>query len=495
MDVIFAIVSCLVFAAVSAGVWYGARRPWVRFQLLRPPGHSGTGRDHPPDLSMHLSVFGWKVMAAAALATTGLLVTLVVVAMGYGMIAQAHAQIVPRVLREVGIPASAQYRSDVTNLVRMPEGDQDGSVQVLMRALTGSKEPTILTRPVRDLAYQYMVVEEGGSAKAAFADLLAQLVSADPQAKRAISRYVDQKLTTTSVPVTAAEFLTGFQFAPGLQGYHMALERQFARVAPGSHELVTGIYDRMRSQVAQSVRIKKMLVDYIQGATFFVYFWVLIMLGLRSSVLEDQVGTESLFRRFVSERRATLHDLVENRKKAGITEADELIAHLPRPDPSLWASQLKVVGAFLEAAGDQMLFRATVYRRVLLELARTGSLQDARMLLESTCRRTERRVEKVEYSGIEYAIYAMPSLGFIGTVWGVGASLGNADKVVRATDAASQGDAISAVTSVLGVAFDTTLVALVCSIIAVYLAWSLRAAESKFVIDTERLVAERTLTL
>lgn len=63
-----------------------------------------------------------------------------------------------------------------------------------------------------------------------------------------------------------------------------------------------------------------------------------------------------------------------------------------------------------------------------------------------------------EQAFIQYTAWAIPSVGFVGTVLGIAASLGYANE-------ASTHEGISKVTSMLAVAFDTTLVALFLSII------------------------------
>lgn len=66
-----------------------------------------------------------------------------------------------------------------------------------------------------------------------------------------------------------------------------------------------------------------------------------------------------------------------------------------------------------------------------------------------------------EQSFISYTAWAIPSVGFIGTVLGIAASLGYANQ-------ASTPEGIEKVTSSLAVAFDTTLVALFLSIIMMW---------------------------
>ena len=64
------------------------------------------------------------------------------------------------------------------------------------------------------------------------------------------------------------------------------------------------------------------------------------------------------------------------------------------------------------------------------------------------------------FSIIRYLAWSIPSIGFIGTVMGISGALGHVDQ-------AAAGD-LSAVTSLLGTAFDTTLVALLLSILLMF---------------------------
>ncbi|MDR2130909.1 MAG: MotA/TolQ/ExbB proton channel family protein [Odoribacteraceae bacterium] len=66
-----------------------------------------------------------------------------------------------------------------------------------------------------------------------------------------------------------------------------------------------------------------------------------------------------------------------------------------------------------------------------------------------------------EQSFIRYVAWAIPSVGFIGTVIGISASL-------EYTSQASTPEGIERVTTLLAVAFDTTLIALVLSIFLMY---------------------------
>lgn len=71
------------------------------------------------------------------------------------------------------------------------------------------------------------------------------------------------------------------------------------------------------------------------------------------------------------------------------------------------------------------------------------------------------RNSESEQSIIRYVAWAIPSVGFIGTVLGIASSLSLANNAV------SQ-EGINKVTSMLGVAFDTTLIALILSLILMF---------------------------
>jgi biopolymer transport protein ExbB/TolQ len=71
------------------------------------------------------------------------------------------------------------------------------------------------------------------------------------------------------------------------------------------------------------------------------------------------------------------------------------------------------------------------------------------------------RESESEQSMIRYVIGAIPSVGFIGTVIGIAASLGAANDAITSAG-------ISKITGLLNIAFDTTLVALVLSIFLLF---------------------------
>lgn len=88
---------------------------------------------------------------------------------------------------------------------------------------------------------------------------------------------------------------------------------------------------------------------------------------------------------------------------------------------------------------------------------------------------TLERTRECVYQPLNYLISILPGLGFIGTVLGMGTSLLHADNLFSSVD--KQG-AIAEMTRQLGYAFDTTLVALIVSIILGALLTSVQTYES-----------------
>lgn len=83
------------------------------------------------------------------------------------------------------------------------------------------------------------------------------------------------------------------------------------------------------------------------------------------------------------------------------------------------------------------------------------------------------------YTIVKVFIWAIPILGFIGTVIGIGAAVaGLSSDIGAASDMSALKDSLGAITSGLGVAFDTTLVALVMSILLRFPADALEKAEN-----------------
>ena len=114
----------------------------------------------------------------------------------------------------------------------------------------------------------------------------------------------------------------------------------------------------------------------------------------------------------------------------------------------------------------------------------TGSVPEA---TETIMGRLEVAAEQQEseLSMLRYLVWAIPSIGFIGTVRGIGVALQRADEAL-------QGD-ISGVTSALGVAFNSTLVALFISIVLMLLIHLLQGGQEGLILRLQTFCREQLL--
>ena len=86
---------------------------------------------------------------------------------------------------------------------------------------------------------------------------------------------------------------------------------------------------------------------------------------------------------------------------------------------------------------------------------------------------------------VRYIAWAIPSIGFIGTVRGIGDALGKAHQAVEGN--------IAGVTQSLGVAFNSTFIALLISIVLMFLLHQLQQQQERLVLDTETYVDEHLI--
>lgn len=114
----------------------------------------------------------------------------------------------------------------------------------------------------------------------------------------------------------------------------------------------------------------------------------------------------------------------------------------------------------------------------------TRSIQDASSTAREVCAAESDRLDS-ELAMIRYIAWAIPSIGFIGTVRGIGDALALAHRAV-------QGD-ISGVTEALGVAFNSTFIALLLSLALMFVLHQLQLKQERQVLDTESYVDERLL--
>lgn len=115
-------------------------------------------------------------------------------------------------------------------------------------------------------------------------------------------------------------------------------------------------------------------------------------------------------------------------------------------------------------------------RSSLWRYATTNNIQNLSDAIESNLEALAVRQDS-ENTMIRYLIWAIPSIGFIGTVRGIGQALSQADQALA-------GD-IAGMTNSLGIAFNSTLVALLISIFLMFLFHQLQRLQDSQILDTQ----------
>lgn len=148
------------------------------------------------------------------------------------------------------------------------------------------------------------------------------------------------------------------------------------------------------------------------------------------------------------------------------------------PGESILREDTRQYARAIEALPEEQ--RLYLYPRALLtalhRFRSTGNVQDVADAIGSVCDAEYERQES-ELSMIRYIAWAIPSIGFIGTVRGIGDALGLAHKAV--------GGDISEVTASLGLAFNSTFIALLISIVLMFLLYQLQLVQERLVLDTQ----------
>lgn len=123
--------------------------------------------------------------------------------------------------------------------------------------------------------------------------------------------------------------------------------------------------------------------------------------------------------------------------------------------------------------------RAPLVRTLMASLRRfliTGDVHNTSETIEASVDAMAQKQE-AENSLIRYLIWAIPAIGFIGTVRGIGEALSQADQALA-------GD-IAGMTESLGIAFNSTFVALLISIVLMFLLHQLQRLQDGMLVDTQ----------
>ena len=209
-------------------------------------------------------------------------------------------------------------------------------------------------------------------------------------------------------------------------------------------------------EVTSARTLSIVIRDFEQEACFILLIWALAIMGYKG-------------RRMMREQ-----DVLDRR----LLDIPEGTTVLPE-DARVYSRSLE---ALPEQEQEYLLPRTLL--SALQRFATTGSIQAVSDTIKESCEVESDRLDS-EMSMVRYIAWAIPSIGFIGTVRGIGDALGQAYKAV-------EGD-ISGVTVSLGVAFNSTFVALVLSIIIMFCLHQLQLSQERLVLDCQRYSDKRLL--
>ncbi|MDX1379588.1 MAG: MotA/TolQ/ExbB proton channel family protein [Xanthomonadales bacterium] len=196
--------------------------------------------------------------------------------------------------------------------------------------------------------------------------------------------------------------------------------------------------------------------DFEQEACFILAFWALAIMGYKAgSVIRESNMLEM--------------PLVSVAEGTRVLPGDA--GQLVRPLQSLPDRQQRYL---LPRALTTALSRFQV----------TSSVESATEAAHSACEAESSRLDS-ELSMVRYITWAIPSIGFIGTVRGIGAALGQAHEAMA-------GD-IAGVTASLGVAFNSTFVALLISMVVMFFMHQLQLMQERLVLDAYAYCENRLL--
>lgn len=199
------------------------------------------------------------------------------------------------------------------------------------------------------------------------------------------------------------------------------------------------------------------LRDMEQEICIILFFWALAMMGMKAV-------------RTMRERALLDRTLLQVNEGTSILPEDA--RHYARP-----------VQALPEQERRYLLPR--VILAALHRFGTTGSIQATSGTIKDLCDGEADRLES-ELTIIRYIAWAIPSIGFLGTVRGIGTALGQAHQAVA-------GDIVG-VTVSLGMAFNSTFVALLTSILLMFLLHQLSLVQDRLVLDSQNYTDENLVS-
>lgn len=133
---------------------------------------------------------------------------------------------------------------------------------------------------------------------------------------------------------------------------------------------------------------------------------------------------------------------------------------------------------------QQRKFLPRALKTAMNRFGATRSVQHAASAARDECEFEASRLDS-ELSLIRFSVWAIPAVGFVGTVRGIGAALQQAQR-------AAAGD-VTGVTQGLGITFNSTLVALSLCIVVMFFLHQLQLSQDRLILDIKMYIDDHLI--
>lgn len=230
------------------------------------------------------------------------------------------------------------------------------------------------------------------------------------------------------------------------------------QIRPQADVILKQQFERMRADVDYAPPRSMYIIvkEYEPEVCIILMIWSMLLLGHRT------LGN--------TQQRKLL--------ESGLINVPAGMRILPK-DTREYARQMEALGPKIQ---NLLLPRAVV--AALERFGATSNIHDAAEAARAVCESEAERLDS-ELSMVRYTVWAIPAIGFVGTVRGIGEALQQAHKAVSGN--------ISGVTEALGITFNATFTALTASIIVMFFLHQLQLAQERMVLDTETYIDQHLL--
>ena len=217
---------------------------------------------------------------------------------------------------------------------------------------------------------------------------------------------------------------------------------------------INGFRKKQMEGYHKPLRLAMTFGGYIQWAILILGSWGVLMLLMRLFWAKTQLKMTLNGNLLLETENENIWKIPEND-----TDSAPLFYRLEEKYPGLFLPA-KIIADTIRAGA----FAGTLNHLEDFAQNRVASMRD--------------KVEAGEYSLIDYISFACPSLGFIGTILGITNAFAIASEIIKAQGTFERIIAFDAVTKALAIAFDTTFVGLIVTLLLNYLFSQARQQET-----------------